>query len=158
MHDIAQKEPAKPHLIGWREIVALPEWGVERIEAKIDTGARTSAIHVEDVVKLGKGRVRFHLVISRRSPFKHVPVTAELVRLSRVRSSSGEAQERFVVATTVRIGPVRRRIELSLVGRDKMLCRMLLGRTALRGFVIDPHRKYLYGTPKDRARRKKVSE
>ncbi len=155
---MAEKKPAKHRVIGWREIVAFPEWNVDGIEAKIDTGARTSAIHVEDVVKLSGGRVRFHLVISRRSPFKHVPVTAELVRLSRVRSSSGQVQERYVVATTIRIGPVRRRIELSLVRRDKMLCRMLLGRKALRGFVIDPHRKYVCGIPKDRTLRKKAAE
>lgn len=148
----------KPRVIGWREIVAFPEWHVEGIEAKIDTGARTSAIHVEDVVKLSGGRVRFHLVTSRRGPFKHVPVTTDLVRLTRVRSSSGQTQERYVVATTVRIGSVRRRIELSLVGRDKMLCRMLVGRTALRGFVIDPNQKYVYGAPKERRKKKKTPE
>ena len=152
-----RKSSGPTRLIGWREIVALPEWNVDGIEAKIDTGARTSAIHVEDVAKVGAGRVRFHLVTSRRSPFKHMPVTAELVRLSRVRTSSGQAQERYVVATTVRIGTLRRRIELSLVGRDKMLCRMLLGRTALRGFLIDPHRKYLHGNPKGPHRKRRDS-
>lgn len=141
----------KSRRIGWREIVAFPEWDVDGIEAKVDTGARTSAIHVEDVVKLGGSRVRFHLVVSHRRPFKHVPVTAKLVRLSRVRPSSGKVQERYVVATTVRIGTVRRRIELSLVGRDKMLCRMLLGRKALHGFLIDPNVKYLCGAPKKKA-------
>jgi hypothetical protein len=155
---MAKKRPIPARVIGWREIVAFPEWNVDGIEAKIDTGARTSAIHVEDVVKLGDGRVRFHLVTSRRSPFKHVPVTAELVRLTRVRSSSGQAQERYVVSTTVRIGSVRRRIELSLVRRDKMLCRMLLGRKALRGFVIDPHRKYVCRPPRDRLTRRKAAE
>jgi hypothetical protein len=132
-------------LIGWREMVAFPDWGVKGIEAKVDTGARTSAVHVEDVTKLRDGRVRFHLVISRTKPFRHVAVTAKPVRLSRVRSSTGHAQERYVVATTVRIGRVRRRIELSLVGRDKMLCRMLLGRTALSGFLIDPDRRFVHG-------------
>ena len=156
---MVKKKQAAPHLIGWREIVSFPEWDVDGVEAKIDTGARTSAVHVEDVVKLSGGRVRFHLVVSHRRPFKHVPVTAELVRLSRVRSSSGKAQERYVVATTVRIGSVRRRIELSLVRRDKMLCRMLLGRKALDGFVIDPSSKYLCGAPKRRTPRKsEVSE
>lgn len=155
---VKKKTAAAPHLIGWREIVAFPDWDIEGVEAKIDTGARTSAIHVEDVVKLGRGRVRFHLVTSRRSPFKHVPVTAELVRLSRVRSSTGHAQERYVVATTIRIGSIRRNIELSLVGRHKMLCRMLLGRTALRGFVIDPHKKFVHGYPKNQSANRKDSE
>ncbi len=144
---MAKKSASAPLLIGWREMVSFPEWNVAGIEAKIDTGARTSAIHVEDVAKLKGNRVRFHLVVSRRKPFKHVPVKADLVRTTRVRSSTGHVQERYVVATTVRIGGQRRRIELSLVGRDKMLCRMLLGRTALKGFVIDPSRKYLHGRP-----------
>ncbi len=147
---MAKTPPKKPHLIGWREMVAFPEWDIDGIEAKVDTGARTSAIHVEDVVKLSGGRVRFHLVVSHHKPFKHIPITADLVRLSRVRPSSGIVQERYVVATTIRIGSVRRRIELSLVGRDKMLCRMLLGRKALHGVVIDPDSKYLCGAPKNR--------
>ncbi len=155
---MATPKKKKPHLVGWREMVAFPEWGVDGIEAKIDTGARTSAIHVEDVVKLSGGRVRFHLVVSHHKPFKHVPITADLVRLSRVRPSSGIVQERYVVATTIRIGSIRRRVELSLVGRDKMLCRMLLGRTALHGFVIDPDSRYLCGAPKNRTQKKEVSE
>jgi hypothetical protein len=142
------KMKEQQRIIGWREIVALPEWGVDGIVAKIDSGARTSAIHVEDVVRLKGDRVRFHLVTSRRKPFKHVLVTADVVRMTRVRSSSGHAQERYVVTTVVRIGKIRRRIELSLVGRDKMLCRMLLGRRALRGFLIDPGRKHLHDSSK----------
>ena len=152
---MVEKSKDEPRVIGWREIVALPEWGVDGIVAKIDSGARTSAIHVEDVVRLKGGRVRFHLVTSRRKRFKHVGVTADLVRTTRVRSSTGHVQERFVVATVVRIGKIRRRIELSLVGRDKMLCRMLLGRTALGGFLIDPLRKHLRGSAKRPAPRPK---
>jgi len=153
--DMTEENLDRPHIIGSREIVDFPDWNVGGIEAKIDTGARTSAIHVEDVSRLKGGRVRFHLVISRRRPFKHVPVSAELVRLSRVRTSTGHTQERYVVSTTVRLGTVRRRIELSLVGRDKMLCRMLLGRSALEGFLIDPHRRYVFGRPKSKSVRRK---
>lgn len=135
----------RTHIAGWREFVSFPEWDVEHIEAKLDTGARTSAIHVEDVKKISSNRVRFHLVTSRKKPFKHVAVTADLVRLSRIRSSTGHAQERYVVATTVKLGLIKRRIELSLVGRDKMLCRMLIGRTALDGILVNSTEKYLLG-------------
>ena len=130
-------------VIGWREYVSFPEWGVKRIEAKIDTGARTSAIHVEDVKRIRGNRVQFHLVVSRRRPFKHVLIKSPLVRMSRVRSSTGHVQERFVVATEVSIGRVLKRIEMSLVGRDRMLCRMLLGRSALSDFLIHSGRKYV---------------
>lgn len=138
--------PKRP-LIGWREFVSFPAWGVEGIEAKIDTGAQTSAIHVEDVKVLHDDRVRFHLVISRRKPFRHVLVRAPLVRVTRVRSSTGHVQERHVVLADVSIGPVRKRIEVSLVARDKMLCRMLLGRSALEDFLIDANRRYVLGGP-----------
>ncbi|MGD2110205.1 MAG: RimK/LysX family protein [Phycisphaerae bacterium] len=144
-------------IIGWREKVSFPEWGVHGIEAKIDTGARTSAIHVEDVVRLKGDRVRFHLVTRRREPFKHVLVRADVVRVTKVRSSTGHTQTRYVVSTVVRLGSVRRRIELSLVRRERMLCRMLLGRTALDGFLIDPVRKHVQSRDENRRDGKKKS-
>jgi len=134
--------------VGWREFIDFPDWDVLGIEAKIDTGARTSAIHVEDVIPQRGNRVLFHLVTSNKKPFKHVKVVADLVRTSRVRSSTGHVQERHVVATTIRIGDIQRRVELSLVGRDKMLCRMLLGRAALTGWLVVPDKKYLHGSRK----------
>lgn len=140
---------AKP-IIGRREYVAFPEWGIKGVEAKIDTGARTSAIHVDNVERLPGDRVRFDVVLSRRKPEKCVSVEADLVRFTRVRSSTGHQQERFVVATKMRIGTISRKIELSLVSRKQMLCRMLLGRTALSDFLIDVNVKHLHGVPKRR--------
>ena len=137
-------------IIGRREYVALPDWGIEGVEAKIDTGARTSAIHVDNVKRLSAERVRFDVVLSRRKPDKCVRVEADLVRFTRVRSSTGHQQERFVVATRMRIGDIRRKIELSLVSRKQMLCRMLLGRTALSDFLIDVNVKHLHGVPRRR--------
>ena len=137
-------------IIGRREYVALPEWGVRGVEAKIDTGARTSAIHVDNIKRLLGDRVCFDVVLSRRNPDKRVRVETDLVRFTRVRSSTGHQQERFVVATKMRIGDIRRRIELSLVSRKQMLCRMLLGRTALSDLLIDVNMKHLHGIPKRR--------
>ena len=137
-------------IIGRREYVAFPDWGIEGVEAKIDTGARTSAIHVDNVKRLPGRRVRFDVVLSRRRPDRCVRVETDLVRFTRVRSSTGHQQERFVVATKMRIGAVRRKIELSLVSRKQMLCRMLLGRTALSDFLIDVNVKHLHGASKRR--------
>jgi len=137
-------------VVGWREYVSFPDWGVTGIVAKIDTGARTSAVHVEQIRHLRGNRVRFYLVTSRRKPFRHVPVTAEIVRQTRVRSSTGHTQERIVVATRIRIGSIVRRVELSLVRREQMLCRMLLGRTALEGLMVDVSRKYIHERPERR--------
>jgi hypothetical protein len=127
-------------IVGWREHVALPEWGIKAIKAKIDTGARTSAIHVDNIQHLSSGRVRFDVIVGHRGGEREcVPVEADLLRMSRIRSSAGREHERPVVKTRVRLGPVEREIELSLVCRHGMLCRMLLGRTALaEDFLVDP--------------------
>lgn len=125
----------------------LPDWGVGRILAKIDTGARTSSIHVENLEDLGNGRVRFEVVVARataKRPERTVTVETELIRTAKVRPSTGRLQRRPVVATHIRIGPVERTVELSLVSRQHMLCRMLLGRAALDGAVlVSPGERYL---------------
>ncbi|MBX3181919.1 MAG: RimK/LysX family protein [Polyangiaceae bacterium] len=133
-------------LIGWRERVALPDWGIAGVVAKIDTGARTSSLHVEHIRELPSGRLAFDVVLDRSGRFKHV--IASPVRVSRVRPSTGQLQHRHVVRTTLELGKVHKVIELSLVSRGDMLCRMLIGRTALeRDFLVDASRRYLCGRP-----------
>lgn len=129
---------------GWRERVDLPEWGLKRVRAKLDTGARTSAIDVATIEHLPNGNIRFE-VVGRHEPVRKTKwVEATPVRTSVVKPSSGETQERIVCRTLARIGPVEREIEISLVCRRGMLCRMLLGRTALAGAVlVDSESKYL---------------
>lgn len=138
---MSKKEPI---ILGWRELVSLPDWGLVGIHAKIDTGARTSALHVEEVGRIDKQKVEFVLVhdgVVRR-------FVAPLVRVSRVKPSSGELQERYVVETTIEIGPLRQRAEISLSSRETMLAPMLVGRRALRSKVlVDPRRRYLHGRP-----------
>lgn len=130
-------------IVGWREFVALPEWGIPSIRAKLDTGARTSALHVEGLELLADGRVRFDVVTGGKRT-ERIPVEADLTRITRVRPSSGKVQRRYVVTTTMRLGPVERSIQLSLVSRKRMLCRMLVGRLALEDdFIVDPSVKYL---------------
>lgn len=133
-----------PVTLGWRERVDFPEWGLRGVRAKVDTGARTSAIDVATIEELPDGTLRFEVVTRLKPTRKTVWVTAEPARRSVVKPSHGERQERHVCVTRVRIGPHEREIELSLVCRAQMLCRMLLGRTALAGqFVVDPERKYV---------------
>jgi len=139
-------------IIGWREYIALPEWGIEHIQAKADTGARTSAIDVSHVEEIGNGRVRFEAVVDRASPPHTVTLEAEIVRRTRVKSSFGSAHDRLVVRTRVKLGPVEKDVDLSLVSRKNMLVRVLLGRHALEPeFIVDPARRYVFG----RAKRKK---
>ena len=112
--------------------------------AKVDTGARTSALHVEDVEELPRDRLRFKVVTGRKPPFRRRTVMARLVKTARVKSSNGHYSTRYFVRTRIAIGDRRKDIELSLVSREKMVYRMLLGRTALAGdFVVDVSRRYI---------------
>ncbi len=139
-------ESRNKSVIGWREIVALPDWGIKRIKAKIDTGARTSALHVGEVEELPDGRVRFEVVVREKPELKTTMVEATPVRRSKVKPSHGKQQERLVFRTRMIIGPVQQEVELSLVSRKGMLCRMLVGRTAVpEGVLVDPNIKYLHG-------------
>lgn len=135
-------------VIGWREYVALPEWGVKAVKCKADTGARTSAIDVSQIEELDGDRVRFHLMIDRKHP-KGKTIEADIIRRTRIKSSFGASHDRLVVATTMRLGPVEKAIEFSLVSRKNMLCPMLLGRRALQPeFIVDSARRYVFGRKK----------
>jgi len=136
-------DPSLP-VAGWRERVTLPGWGLKGVRAKLDTGARTSAIDVAQYEELPGGRVRFE-VVGRHKPERRTRwVEAPIARRSVVKPSHGERQERLVCLTPVRFGPIEAEIEIGLVCRRNMLCRMLLGRRALAGLVVvDPLHKYL---------------
>lgn len=135
-------------MIGVTEYVDIPEWRILRLRAKIDTGARSSALHVENIRELGGGRVSFDVRLSRSESDRRVTVEARVARRGHVRPSNGELQARIFVAVRVRIGPVEREIELSLVDRGRMIFRMLIGRSALsHAFLVDPSRSYVLKRP-----------
>jgi hypothetical protein len=137
--------------IGWREWVALPDLGVTRIKAKIDTGARSSAIHafgLEHFRRRGHDIVRFTIHPLQRSNKRVVIAEAEMVDERIVRSSNGVHALRPVIITRLEILGESWPIELTLASRDEMGFRMLLGRQAIRSrFLIDPGRSYLAGRP-----------
>ena len=145
-----------PLVIGWNEYVALPKWGITGLRAKTDTGARTSALHVENIEPVGLRRVRFDVILSRTKRERRVHVEAPITRTGRVRSSTGHYQMRYFVRTVLRIGPAEREVEMSLVDRERMIYRMLLGRSALSGLLIDPRHAGLQGRPKRPARGKRA--
>jgi hypothetical protein len=130
-------------LVGASEYVRLPAWRIGRVRAKVDTGARTSALHVDNIVELPGDRVRFEVVLHRSGADRRVRVEAPITRRSAVKSSSGQAEHRIFVRTRMVLGAVEREIEISLTSRGTMRYRMLLGRSALKGsFVVDPSRRY----------------
>lgn len=136
-----------PLIVGWREWVGLPDLGIDGIKAKIDTGARTSAIHAWNIVREERGDgpwVRFDLHPLQRNNRIVVACAAPLCDERTVRNSGGHAERRYVVRTRLRLGGETWPIELSLTNRDQMGFRLLLGRTALEGrFRIDPGRSFL---------------
>lgn len=134
-------------IIGWREWIALPELGIPKIKAKIDTGARSSALHAFDIDTFeidGKPRVRFKVHPKQRDTNQTIIAEAELIDERKVRSSSGQAELRPVILTEVNLMGKRWQIELTLTNRELMGFRMLLGRQAVRGmFLINPGKSYL---------------
>ena len=139
-----------PIIIGCRERIRLPDWGVRSIRAKVDTGARSSAIDVSHLEELPGNRVAFDVAVSRKDRSRIIHVVAPILRRTIVRSSLGDPHDRLIVQTTMIIGTVRKQIEVGLVQRDQMLCRMLLGRLALDDFLVNAAARYLQPIPRRR--------
>ena len=143
-------------MIGWKETISLPSWRLENVLAKSDTGAQTSAIDAEEVLRLAKGRVRFTVVAKRRGATRRKAIEADVVREVSVRSSNGTMEKRYVVATPVRVGDYRFMTEFTLVARPSMRCRILLGRSALAGrFLVDSAAAYNLSEPPAAARKRR---
>jgi len=130
-------------IVGWRELVSLPDLGLIDIPAKIDTGARTSSLHadvLDDFTRNGERFVRFAVDWGGERHF----CEAVHVDIRGITSSNGEQQERFVIKTPLRIGSLVFRAEISLADRSQMQFPMLVGRTALRRrLVVDSGHSWL---------------
>lgn len=139
-------------VVGWREWVRLRGPLRCGLRAKVDTGAKSSSLHVhavEEFEKDGGTWVRFETHPSHKNPDKVIVAEAPLIETRSVRSSSGRANERYVVSVDCLLHGQRFPIELTLAGRSKMEFPMLLGREALAGrFVVDVSRSWVAGLPK----------
>ena len=141
--------PLGPVVVGWKEYLALPELGIRRLKAKVDTGARTSSLHVESFTTLellpdGGELAEVTIGVDRRRPERKVTARVTVLGRVRVTDSGGHHEVRPVIETEILLGPVRKRIRVTLTNRSGMLFRMILGRKALEGdFVVDASRKYL---------------
>ncbi|MBI4508068.1 MAG: ATP-dependent zinc protease [Deltaproteobacteria bacterium] len=149
----------KRELIGWCEWVSLPEIGISHLHAKIDTGARTSALHVKSLKEVdqagGHPVLEVRLPIGRRSGRGKGPITRVIVEeYVTVRDSGGHAERRPVIRTLLSVGPFVGRVRITLTDRGDMLFPMLIGRTALESdFLVDPSSRHLLGKPEVKKRR-----
>jgi hypothetical protein len=140
--------PPGLRMIGWKEYVDFPEWGVRRVKVKIDTGARTSALDAVSYELLpAEGAplvAELRLALHRRHPDRLTVVQVPVLALVMVRNTGGEWEQRPLVETTLRLGPVVKRVQLTVTSRATMRFPMILGRKALEGdFVVNVSQKYL---------------
>jgi hypothetical protein len=142
-------EGSGPVRIGWKEYLDLPELGIFRLKAKADTGARTSALHVDSLAVVetlpdGTEIAEIELGTDRHRPERRVTARVALLGRLQVKDSGGHPELRPWIETGIVLGPVRKRIRLTLTNRSGMLFRMILARKALEGdFVVDTSHKYL---------------
>ncbi|MBH5321173.1 ATP-dependent zinc protease family protein [Aurantiacibacter sediminis] len=138
-----KRKPSPADIVGWRELVSLPELGLDGIPAKIDTGARTSSLHaevIEDFERDGERYVRFCVDWGGE---RHT-CEAIHVDIRGITSSNGETQRRYVIKTPLTIGSFTFRAEISLADRSDMKFPMLIGRSSLRRrFVVDSGHSWL---------------
>ena len=141
-------------VIGWREWVCLPELGIRRIKAKVDSGARSSSLHAFDIERFiqdDEEWVRFKVHPIQKRTTTVLELEAKLHDTRPVRSSSGQAVVRPVIRTNISMLGLTWPIELTLANRDQMGFRMLLGRQAFRNrFLLDAGKSYFGGKPKRR--------
>jgi hypothetical protein len=139
-------------LVGWREWLALPELGIRRLQCKIDTGARTSALHALDLQTFsreGRQQIRFRLYPLHGNERTSIACTAKISDLRHIRSSNGQRERRYVIVTPMILGAVHQDIEITLADRGPMRFGMLLGRQSLidGGWRVDPARAFVNGRP-----------
>lgn len=133
-------------VIGRSEYLDIPGWHIQGLLAKVDTGARSSALHVEHLTELPDNKVIFDVVLKNGAKKKYKRIIADVARWAKVKSSSGHYNTRCFVKTRIQLGTVSKEIEISLDSREDMNYRMLLGRSALRNdFVVDVGKQHAFG-------------
>ena len=146
--------------VGWREWVGLPELGLSRIKAKVDTGARTSALHAFSLRPFkedGVQRIEFDMHPNQRDVETIATCTANVVDQRSVTDSGGHREDRWVISTSLTLGGHEWPIEMTLTSRDDMRFRMLLGRTALeQRALVNSAESYLIGKRPKKKKTKKA--
>jgi hypothetical protein len=141
----------EPLLIGWKEYLDLPEWGLRRVRVKIDTGARTTALGVQacELRSTNTGTLaRLTLALHRRRPTEQVVIETPVLRMVRVRNTSGRWETRPLIETEMRLGRCVQRVRMTVANRQRMLFPIILGRQALAGaFLVDVSQAFVQKRP-----------
>ena len=146
---MGKEKETRPTIVGWKEYIGLPSWKIKRLKAKMDTGARTSAIHASRIKKISTKKWELTLHPHRKKSKKIYNVIVPIKGFKNVTDSGGHRERRAVVETWIVLGKKRKKIELTVTNRKNMLFRLILGRRALaKGFCVDPSQKYLVSRKK----------
>ena len=134
-------------IIGRLESIALPELGIDNLEVRVDTGAKTSSLHVDNIKKSvveGVHQVTFDIHPDAHNVGRIVTCTAPISDMRRVKSSNGTSEQRYVIETTIMLGSESWVIEITLTDRSDMSYLMLFGREAISDrFLVDPSKIFL---------------
>lgn len=145
MNDEAQKR-----IVGSLEICDLPELGIFGLEIRVDTGAKTSSLHVDNLSKFQKGGrpwLKFDIHPDAYQTKKVITCEAILHDLRKVKSSNGESEQRYVIQTILKLGADQWPIQITLTDRSDMNYLMLLGREGMSDrLLVDPSKTFLLST------------
>ena len=138
--------------IGWCELIDLPDFGISNLHAKIDTGAATSSLHATAIEPFGKdGQDYVRFIIPTGAGTADHRCEAKVYGRRRIRSSNGVMQERYVIETGLRLGPLSWTGHMTLANRQSMIFPVLMGRRALRrGFLVNSGRRWMLGAHTER--------
>lgn len=140
-----------PLVIGACEWVALPELGIKALRARVDTGAKSCALHAtkqQVFKKNGEDWIRFQVHVGFEKDHETMLCESRLVDIRQIKNTSGEIEERFTIQTPIVIGSHRWDVDITLTNREKMRYRMLLGRRAMKNHaIVYPARTFLQGKP-----------
>lgn len=132
---------------GWSETASLPELGVDSIRVKLDTGAKTSALHAFNLLEFKKQDqtwVKFEIHPLQNNDTHIIKCSVPVSDIRHIKSSNGQSEKRYVIFSPIKIGSIEWPIEITLTNRDQMSYRMLLGRTAMQNrLLVNPHRTHL---------------
>lgn len=145
---IDKSDHKKEFVIGWCEWCSLPELDIPAIKVKVDSGAKTSALHaynLETFTKDGRSYVRFELHPLQKNDDIIRTCELPIVDERMIKSSNGLSEKRYIVETIIQMGDRKWRAQITLTNRDLMTYRMLLGREAMSGIVVKPSMAFLKG-------------